>query len=196
MNHAESPRVARQRLAAIVHGSAVLISCWLLLQAAHEAGHILAVKALGGTVEHVVLHPLAWSRTDRSGSRSPVIDTWAGPACGCLLPALALLALVRTPLGGYARLFLGLCLVANGVYLCAGWSEPACDAGELRALGVPVPILIISGAALVALGLWALSPMGLVLGYRGGSGVGWRRSIVAAALAVVLIAIGFAADLR
>lgn len=185
----------------------MLISCWLLLQAAHEVGHVLAALTLGGSVDRVVLHPLEFSRTDRSGSASPLVDTWAGPVVGCVIPALCMLlartAAVSKGLGDhartyartYARLFLGLCLVANGVYLAAGWSEPRCDAGELRALGVPVALLIASGSALSGLGLWALAPMGEAFGYRG-EPIGRSRAAVASVFAAILIGVGFAVGSR
>jgi hypothetical protein len=46
--------------------------CWLLMQAVHELGHVVAVVATGGAVERVVLHPLTISRTDTSGSSHPL----------------------------------------------------------------------------------------------------------------------------
>ncbi len=65
--------------------------CWLLMQAVHELGHIVVALATGGTIEKVVLHPLAISRTDTSGSSHPLLVIWAGPAVGVVVP-LALLA--------------------------------------------------------------------------------------------------------
>jgi hypothetical protein len=66
--------------------------CWLLMQAVHELGHVAAGIATSGTVAKVVLHPLAISRTDTSGSLHPLLVVWAGPMAGVLIP-FALLAL-------------------------------------------------------------------------------------------------------
>jgi hypothetical protein len=59
---------------------------WLAMQAVHELGHILAAWLTGGTVERVILEPLAISRTDVSPNPSPLAVAWAGPLVGVALP--------------------------------------------------------------------------------------------------------------
>ena len=66
-----------------------LPTCWLLMQVVHECGHVIAGWMLGGTVQKVVLHPFAISRTDVSGDSMPLWTCWAGPMLGVLLPGFA-----------------------------------------------------------------------------------------------------------
>ncbi len=60
----------------------------------HELGHVLGCLASGARIEAVVLWPWRISQTVRSDSSTPLVDTWAGPVLGALLP-LAVYGLVR-----------------------------------------------------------------------------------------------------
>ena len=62
--------------------------CWLMMQVVHEAGHIAGALATRGKVQKVVLHPLAFARTDISPNPHPLLVVWAGPIVGTLLPVL------------------------------------------------------------------------------------------------------------
>lgn len=128
---------------------------WWLMMAVHELGHVIGCLASGATVEAVILWPWTISETVRSGSQAPLIDTWAGPLLGMLLPVVAWLICRRQPkLSAWVAGWVGFCLVANGVYLAAGWVEPAGDASDLMRLGMPVWVLFTVGVAAVLAGLW------------------------------------------
>jgi hypothetical protein len=114
----------------------VLLLSWLLLQAVHELGHVLAAWMTGGTVQRVVLDPLTISRTDVDPNPQPLVVTWAGPLFGSLTPLAvwALLEIARARLAWLARFFAGACLLANGLYLGAdhqAW-QPDLDAVVVR----------------------------------------------------------------
>ena len=64
---------------------------WLGMMVVHEAGHVLHLRLSGGTVEKVVLHPLAISRTDPGENPHPLVVAWGGPVWGCLIPLGVLL---------------------------------------------------------------------------------------------------------
>ncbi len=88
----------------------------------HEAGHLGAAWVTGGTVQRLVWHPLAFSRTDVHPNPAPLCVVWAGPMAGCLLPMLAervFAAWFRETLF-IARLFAGFCLLSNGAYIALG----------------------------------------------------------------------------
>jgi hypothetical protein len=54
-------------------------NCWLLMQAVHELGHVLAAWATGGTVRKVVLLPWAFSQTQLAANPEPLVVAWGGP---------------------------------------------------------------------------------------------------------------------
>ncbi len=92
------------------------------MQAVHEFGHVLGGWATGGTVTRVVLDPLAISRTDVSGSRSPGVVVWAGPVVGAALPVAVWLAAIAARWSGafLLQFFAGFFLAANGLYRGVG----------------------------------------------------------------------------
>jgi len=133
---------------------ASLAAWWWLMMAIHELGHVLACLVTGATIEAVILWPWTISQTVRSGSRWPLIDTWAGPLFGMLAPLALWLLVARRPAGGWIGGWAGFCLVANGAYLGGGWLAPGGDAVELMQMGVPVGVLIGVGALGMGGGLW------------------------------------------
>ena len=113
--------------------------CWLGMMAVHELGHVVGAVVTGGTVERVVLHPLAISRTDVSPNPNPVLVVWAGPLVGVLLP-LALLVIFkvgRVSLAYLSQFFAGFCLIANGAYIGVGSFARIGDAGDMLRHGSP-----------------------------------------------------------
>jgi len=132
--------------------------CWVLLQAVHELGHVAAAYATGGTVSKVVLHPLAISRTDTSGSSQTALVLWGGPAMGVGLPLVLFWIWKAASLGWdyLVQFFAGTCLVANGAYIAVGWYRGIGDAGDLVREGSPPWLLCLLGASAVVggLGLW------------------------------------------
>lgn len=146
---------SRSRFRVSIVAISTLIAWWWLMMAIHELGHVLGSLLSGATVEAVVLWPWSISETVRSGSHTPLVDTWAGPIFDMIMPALIWITCRRLPslaawVGGWA----GFCLVANGVYLAAGWIESAGDAADLVHLGMPVWSLVTVGTTSVSLGLW------------------------------------------
>src|SRR5580658_10087381 len=118
-------------------------ACWLLMQAVHEVSHVAAALTTGGTVTKVVLHPLAISRTDSTGSLHPLFVVWAGPVIGVALP-LALLAVFTAAKLKWVYLvqfFAGTCLIANGAYLAVGSFQRIGDAGDLIRQGTHMGFL-------------------------------------------------------
>ena len=112
---------------------------WLLMQAVHELGHALAAWASGGTVERVVLHPLAISRADVEPNPHPLVVVWAGPIVGVVAPALlwGVAIALRSRIAWPARFFAGFCLLANGLYIGVGSFHGIGDAGEMLGNGSP-----------------------------------------------------------
>ena len=136
--------------------------CWLLMQAVHEIGHVAVAVGTGGTVTSVVLHPLAISRTDSSGSLHPLLVVWAGPAVGVAVP-LALLAVFKVAKWKWnylVQFFAGTCLIANGAYLGVGSFAGIGDAGDLIRRGSPIWLLWLFGIASVPLGLYLWNGLG------------------------------------
>lgn len=146
------------RLTLLIAG---LAASWLLMQAVHELGHVLAAWATGGSVQRVVLNPLTISRTDVSPNPHPLAVVWAGPLVGVVLPAaIAVACRSRRPLCLIARLFAGFCLIANGLYIGVGSIEGIGDAGDMLRHGSPRWLLIAFGVAAASAGLWLWHSLG------------------------------------
>lgn len=158
---------------------ALLGFSWLAMQAVHELGHVLGALATGGHITHVALYPTTISRTDVYPNPHPLAVVWAGPIVGTVLPLL-LFALHRAshvPGVYLSRFFAGFCLITNGVYIGAGWSEHlreaiAADALVMVMHGSPPFTLALFGAVTI--------PLGLLLWHRQGVhfGLGHRQGVV------------------
>lgn len=135
---------------------------WLLMMAVHELGHILGVLATGGSIECVVLHPLAISRTDVFPNPSPGVVVWLGPILGCLIP-LALLTATsgRQPLlRGSIQFFAGFCFIANGAYIALGSIEHIGDSGVMLKTGSPHWLLCAFGLLTIPTGFYLWHKLG------------------------------------
>lgn len=148
-----SPWWARVALVA-----SLIVLGWLLMQALHEAGHVVHAWLSGATVERVELHPLRLSRTTLGVNPHPRFVAWGGAVWGCVLPLLLVLA--TRPFGpervAIARALAGGCLLANGVYLGTGPFTLAGDAGDLLLTGASPASLVVFGltASVGGLCLW------------------------------------------
>ncbi len=133
---------------------AVLIWAWLLTLWTHELGHVIGALLTGSTVQRVVLHPFAFSRTDVHPVHSPLVVVWAGPIGGCVIGALVslLLAALRRQMLTAALLTGGICWLVNAVYIGVGAAVPIADARALVDFGSP---------------RWMLAAFGLVAGIPG-----------------------------
>ena len=130
----------------------VIYGSWLGMMAVHESGHALGALLTGGHVQRIVLPILGFSRTDVSPNLNPLLEVWAGPVWGCVVP-LSILLIARRPWPIW-RFFAGFCLIANGSYLAVGWSMHAGDAWELVRLGMPRSLLTGVGLIGVSTGLF------------------------------------------
>jgi hypothetical protein len=135
--------------------ASVLALSWLMMQAIHELGHVVAASATGGAVTKVVLHPLAISRTDVEPNPRPLAVAWAGPVIGVIIPLAmwGIVAVARPSAAFLFRFFAGFCLVANGLYLGVGSFNAVGDAGDILRHGGTFWTLIVFGSATVPLGL-------------------------------------------
>jgi hypothetical protein len=126
------------RLPLVAYWLACVALAWLLMQAVHEAGHVLGAWLTGGHVLRVVLHPLTISRTDVAPNPNPVFEICAGPLFGAAFPVAVWLIgrALRPASAPWWRFFAGFCLIANGCYIGYGVFEPIGDAEELARLGV------------------------------------------------------------
>jgi hypothetical protein len=163
---------------------------WLLMMVVHEFGHVLHAWLSGGRVSTVVLHPLAFSRTDLADNPHPHFVCWGGAVWGCGLPLLLLLfvRMWRRDFAYLASFFAGFCLIANGAYLAAGSFPRAGDAGDLMHGGSPQWLLILVGVPAAAGGLWLWNGLGPHFGLgRSGGRVDGRAAIwVTAGLATTV----------
>ena len=140
----------------------LLALCWLAMMAVHELGHVVWSLLTGGTVERVVLHPLAISRTDVSPNPHPSIVVWLGPLIGCLLPLIVALSIPSraATARNVALFFSGFCLITNGAYIGFGSLEGVGDAGVMLRTGSSIWLLLAFGGAAIGLGLFTWHRMG------------------------------------
>jgi hypothetical protein len=171
-----------------------LAGCWLGMQAVHEFGHVLAARATGGTIVRVVLYPTTISRTEVFPNPHPLIEVWAGPVIGSILPLLVYLiaAAMRCPGLYLFRFFAGFCLVANGSYLLAGTIEEMGDPGELLHHGSHAWQLILFGLIATPLGFYLWHGLGSNFGLGLSQGK-VKRS--AAVVALILFCVVFASEM-
>ena len=128
---------------------------WLGLMVVHELGHVSFAIASGGAVDRVVLHPLAFSRTDLARNPHPRITAWGGALVGVSVPLAAYLAVraLSWRTGYLFRFFAGFCLIGNGAYLAGGAWSGVGDAADLMRAGVPRWALSAFGAVTIPAGL-------------------------------------------
>lgn len=182
-----------------VHQAVLIFSTalgsWLGMQDVHELGHVTAAWLTGGRVSHVVVDPLAISRTDLSENPKPQIVVWGGPIFEALVPLLLWLAARAARLHGafVLRFFAGFCLIANGAYIGAGSSSRIGDAGEMLKHGAARWQLWLFGAMTVPTGLWLWNGLGSQFGLGRSRGlVSPKVAYVSLAWRLLLLAFGFA----
>ena len=166
-----------------------LVGSWLGMQIVHEFGHVFGGWLTGGQVSRVVLHPLTISRTDWSHNPNPLMEVWAGPVLGVLLP-LAGWFLLRRRRGVYLlRFFAGFCCIANGAYIAGGSFDRLGDAGDLLRLGSPVWVLWLFGLVTIPLGLWLWHRQGSHFGLGSAKGRVSVRAAYATLISVIMLTI-------
>lgn len=161
---------------------------WLAMQAVHELGHVLGAVTTGGQVTKVVLHPCTISRTDVHPNPHPLVEVWAGPVVGAVLPLLVFLLAraLRSPGVYLFRFFAGFCLIANGVYIGIGSIQGLADAGVMLMFGSSRWQLILFGILTAPLGLYLWNGLGPKFGLGEAKG---RVSRSAALTSLALLAV-------
>ncbi|SPE59236.1 conserved membrane hypothetical protein [Verrucomicrobia bacterium] len=173
---------------------------WLAMQVVHEAGHVVVAHLTGAKVIEVALQPLIVSRTDLGVNPHPLAVVWGGPAIGVLGPLLffGVAAFCRLPWVYLFRFFAGFCLVANGVYIGAGWllAEGA-DPGVMRQNGSPTWVLVLFGLVTAPLGLYLWHRQGPYFGLGPAKGqVSLRAALGSAALFAAVATIELMRNVR
>jgi hypothetical protein len=183
-----------QRYHQLVFAASLVALCWLAMMAVHELGHVVGALVTGGSIERVVLYPLAISRTDVSPNPHPAIVVWLGPIIGSVLP-LAIFAVVPrrfTVPRKVARFFAAFCLIANGAYIAFGSIGGVGDCGEMLRSGTPQWVLFTFGAVTIPLGFSVLHALGSLHRFINNPSIVTRRMAYLAFSALLLaMAVGF-----
>ena len=197
--NAHSQNVSTKRLEqATLIGSFLIIS-WLAMQAVHELGHILAALVTGAEIIKVYLHPLIISSTEIGENPHPLIEVWAGPIAGALLPLVAFLLAkaIRLPGLYLFRFFAGFCLIVNGVYIAFGPSNGGADTAIMLEHGSPRWVMVCFGLVTVPLGLYLWHRQGPYFGLGEAQGrVDRRATVTSVIMCLGLIVIELLANLR
>lgn len=121
--------------------------CWFLFIWTHELGHVIGAWYTDSGVKQVVLHPLAFSRTDVQPNHNPALVVWAGPVLGCVLAALFSLAWCAAgkKLLPVALVGTGFAMLANGCYIGLGALSPMADTEVMVDTGSPRWVLAVFG---------------------------------------------------
>jgi len=182
----------RQRLPQVVLIITFIGFSWLMMQIVHESGHVLLGLATGGKIQGVILHPLAFSRTDVSPNPHPLLVVWGGPVLGVALPLLFWIVAhhgKRKAFSRLARFFAGFCCIANGVYVGFGPASEGLDTEVMLKLGCQRWQLLLFGIPIAAAGLWLWHGTGRAFGLgRPREPVRIYTAVVSAALLVMVIA--------
>ena len=161
----------------------LIYACWLGMMAVHELGHVLHAWLSGGTVSAVRVPLAGFSITEYSTNPRPHFVAWGGAIWGCLIPLAGVLLIRaisgrrpgRRPRARRAiEYFAGFCLIANGVYVGAGWAYYVGDAADLLDYGTPRWVMTAFGAAAAVGGLYLWHRLGR--GSRPGPGAAGNSS--------------------
>lgn len=134
------------RVRQLMFSTSLILVCWLGMMCLHELGHVAGALLTGGSIQKVVLHPLAISRTDVRPNPSPSVVVWAGPLIGSILPLCIWLVCPRIgQIRPVLQFFAGFCLITNGAYIAVGSAEGIGDAGEMLATGTPLWVMLLFG---------------------------------------------------
>jgi hypothetical protein len=142
------PTATTHTLASAARTLLLATFCWLAMMWVHECGHVLGCILSGGKIDHVVLAPWSFSRTDPFSDPHPLVTVWSGPLFGSLFPLVLSLCFPRIAL---LRLFAAFCLLVNGIYICCASFTPFADAAVMLRRGSPMWTLW--GFGIVAFGV-------------------------------------------
>ena len=165
---------------------------WLAMQAVHELGHVIGGLVGGGIIEKVVLYPNTISCTYVSPNPHPLLEVWAGPGIGTMLPLLvfAVAAVWRIPGLYLLRFFAGFCLITNGVYIGGGSFQGLADAGVMLMYGSRQWQLLVFGILTVPLRLYLWNGLGEAFGLGSAKGkVNRTAAITSLVMFITIVAI-------
>lgn len=184
-----------RRFCQILLVGGILWISWLVMMLVHECGHVLGGLATGGTVRRIVWHPAVISRTDVTPNPYPLVEIWAGPIIGSVLPIViaGIASRVRLRAAYLLWVVAGFCLIANGAYIGVGAIRPIGDAEELVAHGMPRWPLAAFGLLAIGSGLWIWDRVGPRLGFGAAPAeISAKHAYVVFAIAALITAIGVA----
>jgi len=142
-----------ERFRQILLVASILWLSWLAMMLVHESGHVLGALSTGGHVQRVVWHPAVISRTDVRPNPHPLVEAWAGPLLGSLIPlaVAGIASAFRLRIAYLIWAVAGFCLIANGAYIGIGAVRPIGDAQELIAHGMSRwPLAVFGTVALIS----------------------------------------------
>lgn len=162
INHRHQRYAFKEAIRRLLGGVSVLAYSWFLMMAIHEAGHVIAAIATGGTVQKIQLQPLAISKTDVAPNPKPLFVVWAGPLVGALFPfiVLGILRTQKAAIWQLALFFAGFCLIANGAYIAAGSFDQVGDCKVMLKEGSPMWTLLLFGGIAIPTGFWLWHQIG------------------------------------
>ncbi len=163
---------------------------WLVMQVVHELGHIAAAVATGAEILKVYLHPLIVSSTDVWNPPHPLIEVWAGPIAGSLLPLFAFLVAraFRCPGLYLFRFFAGFCLIVNGVYIAFGPSSGGADSAVMIENGTPRLAMVVFGLLTAPLGLYFWHRQGHHFGLGDAKGKVNKAAVIVSTVLLMAVA--------
>lgn len=143
----------------IIHLIILLLASWTVMTFTHEVGHVLGGWASGAKLQQADLVPWRLPYSFFEPDPYPLVTLWGGLLLGVLAP-LALALILRTEWMWFIANF---CLLANGVYILAGWI----DGGEF----LDTPKLLKHGAWSISIATYCA--LTISFGY-----IGLRRSFL------------------
>lgn len=188
-----------QRFHQILFAIALVALSWYAMMGVHELGHVVGAVVTGGTVERVIVHPFAISRTDVVPNPRPAVVVWLGPIVGCALPSAVAASVPQrhTIARRVARFFAGFCLVASGAYISIGSFDRVGDCGEMLRTGTPPWTLLLFGAITIPLGLYLWHRLGSLRHFiNNPSAVTARMAYITCGVLIALMAAGFGLSQR
>lgn len=95
----------------------MLVAGWVVMNFAHETGHLIGGWLGGATLRSTELRPWRLAYSLHEPDPHPLLTLWAGPVLGVLMP-LVLAVFSRHRFIWFLSNF---CMLANGIYIAISW---------------------------------------------------------------------------